>query len=63
MYVEYGKEKTLRKTQKAEEEKDPMQDFGGSSYTKLYKQLGPHSNNNKDIRRQLQEEVDLYTDN
>ena len=32
-------------------------------YNKLYKHLGPHANNNKDIRRQLQEEVDLYTDN
>ena len=31
-------------------------------YTKLYKQLGSQ-NRNKDVRRQLQEEVDMYTDN
>ena len=56
---------------KKEEEKQPddqQSQYGalhgtGSSYTKLYKHLGPHANNNKDIRRQLQEEVDLYTDN
>ena len=33
-----------------------------SEYTKLYKKLGPE-NKNKDIRRQLQEEVNMYTDN
>ncbi len=33
-----------------------------SEYTKLYKKLG-NAHNNKDIRKQLQEEVDAYTDN
>ena len=31
-------------------------------YGKLYKALGP-DNKNKDMRRQLQDEVDMYTDN
>ena len=50
---------------KAEEQKEGEtgQVTDGKSYNKLYKHLGPHANNNKDIRRQLQEEVDLYTDN
>ena len=33
-----------------------------SEYNKLYKQLGS-DNRNKDIRGQLQEEVNMYTDN
>ena len=58
----YQEDKMQRKTLKAEEAKDdgPVSD---QTYTKLYRQLGPHQNKNKDIRRQLQEEVDLYTDN
>merc|ERR1719240_800874 len=54
-----------KKTAKMEEMKEgekTMMD-GQQSYNKLYKHLGPHANNNKDVRRQLQEEVDLYTDN
>ena len=35
---------------------------GNSEYSKLYKKLGP-DNKNKDVRKQLQEEVDMYTDN
>ena len=34
----------------------------GSQYSKLYKNLG-QNNRNKDVRKQLQEEVDMYTDN
>ena len=64
MYQTYNADKTLKKTKKMEEMKEGEQTAAGpSEYSKLYKQLGPHANNNKDIRRQLQEEIDLYTDN
>ena len=33
-----------------------------TDYNKLYKKLGT-DNRNKDVRRQLQDEVDMYTDN
>ena len=33
-----------------------------TGYVKLYKHLGT-DNRNKDVRRQLQEEVNMYTDN
>ena len=33
-----------------------------TEYSKLYKQLGSN-NRNKDVRKQLQEEVAMYTDN
>ena len=34
----------------------------GTTYNKLYKQLGP-AKKDKDVRQQLQGEVDMYTDN
>ena len=56
----YVKDKHMRV---AEEEKaGTRKDKTNSEYTKLYKKLGPESKN-KDIRKQLQEEVDMYTDN
>ena len=54
---EYEADKTMRKSQRPEEAK---KDDG--EYSKLNKKLGPR-NNNKDVRQQLQEEVDMYTDN
>ena len=50
-------------TKIAEEEKaGTSKSKNASEYTKLYKKLGPDTKN-KDLRRQLQEEVDMYTDN
>ena len=59
-FEQYLKEKHQRV---AEEEKSGTKKAkGDSEYTKLYKKLGPDSKN-KDLRRQLQEEIDMYTDN
>ena len=63
IYNTYHADKAEKKKAKAEENKEEDDNGGQPKYNKLYRQLGPHSNNNKDIRRQLQEEVDLYTDN
>jgi hypothetical protein len=51
-----------KQTNKDEEEKVGTQKKTQSEYNKLYKHLG-NNNKNKDVRRQLQEEVDMYTDN
>ena len=48
----------MRKSQRPAEEAK----LADSEYSKLNKKLGPR-NNNKDVRQQLQEEVDMYTDN
>ena len=50
--------KTLRKEE--EEKQGTMK--AKPEYNKLYKHLG-NDNRNKDVRQQLQEEVDMYTDN
>ena len=57
-YGDYQKGKTIRKEEeeKAGTKKDKPQ------YNKLYKHLG-NDNRNKDVRQQLQDEVDMYTDN
>ena len=57
-FNQYQSEKMYRK----EEEKKNGTSKDKSGYTKLYKHLGT-DNRNKDVRRQLQEEVDMYTDN
>ena len=56
----YQKDKITRKEEelKSGTKKEKVE----SEYTKLYKKLGSQ-HNNKDIRKQLQEEVDAYTDN
>ena len=51
-----------KQTRKDEEAKMGSTKNPKSEYNKLYKQLGSN-NRNKDIREQLQEEVDMYTDN
>ena len=56
VYDEYLTEKIAKKTNAGEEVKQ------GNTYNKLYKHLGP-AKKDKDVRRQLQEEVDMYTDN
>ena len=60
MYDSYCQDKTTRKEDMAKS--GHVKEKSGSEYTKLYKQLGSN-NQNKDVRRQLQEEVDMYTDN
>ena len=57
----YKQDKVARKT--AESQSSSKKEKPTGEYTKLYKQLGAHHHNNKDIRKQLQEEVDAYTDN
>ena len=54
----YQSEKQTRK----EEEKKSGTYKEKTGYCKLYKHLGT-DNRNKDVRRQLQEEVNMYTDN
>ena len=56
----YQEEKKLRKEEEAKN--GTAKEEGNMEYRKLYKKLG-QQNNNKDIRKQLQEEVDMYTDN
>ena len=51
-----------KQTRKLEEEKTGTAKRSTYEYGKLYKQLGA-DNRNKDVRKQLQEEVDMYTDN
>ncbi len=58
-YNKYQMDKTVRKD---EEQKTGTSKAKTSDYNKLYKHLG-NDNRNKDVRRQLQEEVDMYTDN
>ena len=60
MYNQYQTEKEAKKTEMAQS--GTAKQKTASEYTKLYKQLGSN-NTNKDVRRQLQEEVDMYTDN
>ena len=56
VYDEYLTDKIAKKTAGEEVKKESM------TYNKLYKHLGP-AKKDKDVRRQLQEEVDMYTDN
>ena len=60
VYQEYLEEKHSRKME--EEKTGSKKDKAAKEYNKLYKHLGSN-NRNKDVRRQLQEEVDMYTDN
>lgn len=60
IYSGYVEEKYKKKEE--EEKTGTQKQKSGSEYTKLYKHLGTN-NRNKDVRRQLQEEVDMYTDN
>ena len=55
-----GKTAAKEETKKAATNKE--EPSATKTYGKLYKHLGP-DNRNKDVRRQLQEEVDMYTDN
>ena len=59
-HCKYLDEKTKRKEE--DEKNGTLKAKPASEYTKLYKKLGT-DNRNKDVRRQLQEEVDMYTDN
>ena len=59
-YDGYLKDKDSRKIE--EEKTGTMKAKSTSEYNKLYRQLG-QNNRNKDVRIQLQEEVDMYTDN
>ena len=59
-YDGYLKEKETRKIE--EEKTGTTKEKPATQYNKLYKSLG-QNNKNKDVRRQLQEEVDMYTDN
>ena len=52
----------MEKQARKEEEKKSGTAKEKTGYTKLYKHLGT-DNRNKDVRRQLQEEVNMYTDN
>ena len=56
VYDEYLSDKVAKKTAGEEVKKQ------SNTYNKLYKHLGP-AKKDKDVRRQLQEEVDMYTDN
>ena len=60
MYSDYVNQKNQRKEE--EEKAGTVKNKTQSEYTKLYKHLGSN-NQNKDVRRQLQEEVEMYTDN
>ena len=60
LYADYQNTKQLRKEE--EEKNGTVKGKTQSEYTKLYKHLG-NNNQNKDVRRQLQEEIDMYTDN
>ena len=59
-YNKYQMDKTVRKEE--EQKTGTSKAKNASQYNKLYKHLG-NDNRNKDVRRQLQEEVDMYTDN
>ena len=60
---EHQKYISTKQQRKDEEEKaGTLRTKQPSDYNKLYKKLGT-DNRNKDVRRQLQEEVDMYTDN
>ena len=59
-YDGYQMDKTVRKEE--EVKNGTVKSKTGSEYTKLYKHLGTN-NRNKDVRKQLQDEVDMYTDN
>ena len=60
---EHSKYLDAKNKRKEEEEKaGTVKAQSTSEYNKLYKKLGTN-NKNKDVRRQLQEEVDMYTDN
>ena len=60
LYGNYQNEKTMRKDE--EVKSGTMKNKLTGEYAKLNKQLGSQ-NRNKDVRRQLQDEVDMYTDN
>ena len=60
LYSDYLNAKNQRKEE--EEKTGTVKNKTQSEYSKLYKHLG-NNNQNKDVRRQLQEEVDMYTDN
>ena len=60
LYGHYQGEKKVRKEE--EEKSGTAKNKMTGDYAKLNKQLGSQ-NRNKDVRRQLQDEVDMYTDN
>ena len=60
LYENYLGDKRVKKEE--EQKAGTSKAKSGSDYTKLYKHLGPETKN-KDVRMQLQEEVDMYTDN
>ena len=61
VYNGYLDEKVVRKEEEVKSgTKKP--DMSQSEFKKLYKQLGTN-NKNKDVRRQFQDEVNMYTDN
>ena len=59
LFDSYNVEKAKRKE---EEAKSGTQKAAAGEWNKLYKKLGTQ-NKNKDVRKALQEEVDMYTDN
>ena len=61
IFRQYQDEKYAKKIE-AEKTGTLKNEKTDSEYTKLYKKLGS-DNRNKDVRRQLQEEIDMYTDN
>uniref|UniRef100_A0A7S3IJ96 Uncharacterized protein n=1 Tax=Strombidium inclinatum TaxID=197538 RepID=A0A7S3IJ96_9SPIT len=62
MYEDYVTDKQQRKEARNPGSNEEVKDESGSQYKKLYKHLG-NDNRNKDVRKQLQGEIDMYTDN